>query len=282
MKEYYTQRASAGLIIAEATMIMPKTSAFIAEAGIYSDEQLAAWREITEAVHAKGGKIVIQLWHAGRVAHPNMNDGVECVGPSAIAAPGEAHTLQGKKAYTIPRALTVDEIKAITERFATTAKNAIDVAGFDGVEVHCSNGYLLDQFLHTCANTRTDHYGGSLENRSRFLAEVLEAVTTAIGADKVGVRFSTLGSHGWTAPDDVFELSEHVAKLAQRFEVAYVHILRRDFLKVLQGDIEPIFRKHFKNVLISNMGYTKDEANAAIEDGRVDAVSFGALFVARR
>ncbi|KAG9405103.1 hypothetical protein AC1031_004209 [Aphanomyces cochlioides] len=267
MKEHYTQRASAGLIISEATMIAPNTSTYTGEPGIYNDEQAQAWKKITDAVHAKGGKVVLQLWHAGRAAHPLNNNGVDVVGPSAIAAQGEAITLQGKKPYTVPRALTVDEIQTIVQQFATAAKTSIHEAGIDG-------------FLHSCANTRTDQYGGSLENRSRFLVEVLDAVTKAVGADKVGARFATLGSGGWTAQEDVAELSEHLAKIAQRFDLAYAHILRRDYSNVLTGDVEPIFRRHFKNVNISNMGYTKDDANAAIEEGRVDAVSFGSLFVA--
>ncbi|CAK4084610.1 unnamed protein product [Aphanomyces euteiches] len=280
MKEYYTQRASAGLIITEATMIAPNTSTYTGEPGIYNDEQVQGWKQITDAVHAKGGKIVLQLWHAGRAAHPLNNNGVDVVSPSAIAAQGEAITLQGKKPYTVPRALTVDEIQSIVQQFATAAKTSIHEAGFDGVEVLCANGYLLDQFLHSCANSRTDQYGGSLENRSRFLVEVLDAVTKAVGADKVGARFATLGSGGWTDQEDVADLSEHLAKIAQRFDLAYAHILRRDYSNVLTGDVEPIFRRHFKNVVISNMGYTRDDANAAIEEGRVDAVSFGSLFVA--
>ncbi|KAH9142109.1 hypothetical protein LEN26_005150 [Aphanomyces euteiches] len=279
MKEYYTQRASAGLIITEATMIAPNTSTYTGEPGIYNDEQVQGWKQITDAVHAKGGKIVLQLWHAGRTAHPLNNNGVEAVGPSAFAAPGEAITNQGKKPFTVPRPLTVDEIQTIVQQFATAAKTSILSAGFDGVEVHCGSGYLIDHFLHAGGNTRTDQYGGSLENRSRFLVEVLDAVTHAVGADKVGARFEPLSSC-WTVQEDVAVFSEHLAKIAQRFDLAYVHIRRCDKANVLTGDVEPIFRQHFKKTFISNTGYGRDEANAAIEDGRVDAISFGSLFAA--
>ncbi|CAK4283952.1 hypothetical protein Ae201684P_019233 [Aphanomyces euteiches] len=280
MKEHYAQRASAGLLITECTMISPNLSAFVGEPGVYSNDQLIAWKEITDAVHAKDGKIFIQLWHPGRRAHPDNNDGAPNVAPSAIALQGETPTLKGKQPHAVPRELTVGEILEIVEQFATAAKNSIDVAGFDGIEIHAANGYLIDQFLHSCANTRTDEYGGSLENRSRFLTQVLQAVTDAIGADKVGIRFSPINSHGWTVNEDPFELGEHLAKIAERFHVAYVHILRRDMFKVLQGDVEQTFRKHFHNTLISNMGYTKDEANAKIESGVIDAVAFGTLFIA--
>ncbi|KAH9118869.1 hypothetical protein AeMF1_008191 [Aphanomyces euteiches] len=280
MKEYYAQRASAGLIITECSMIAPNTSAFVGEPGVYTDEQLKAWKGITDAVHDKGGKIFAQIWHAGRAAHPDNNGGVESVSSSAIAIEGETHTLLGKMAYAVPRALTVDEIKTIVQQFATAAKNSIEVAGFDGIEIHGANGYLIDQFLRSSANTRTDNYGGSLENRSRFLTEVLEAVTAAVGADKVGIRFSPLNSYNSMKDEDPIALSEHVAKIAQRFNLAYVHILRSDLLKAQEGDIEPIFRKHFHNTFISNAGYTKDEANAAIESGLVDAVAFGVPFIA--
>lgn len=279
MKEYYTQRASAGLIIAENTMIAPNTSAYIAEPGVYTPEQLDAWKEITDAVHAKGGKIFVQICHAGRTAHPDNNQGIESVAPSAIAVEGETHTLQGKKPFALPRALSLDEIPAIIDQYATAAKNAIQVAGFDGVEVHSGNG-LVDQFLRSSANTRTDQYGGSLQNRARFLTQVLQAVTDAVGADKVGVRFSPLGSFYSMKDEDPIALSEYVAKLSQEFNLAYVHIHRSDILGLQKGDIVPIFRQHFSNTLISNIDYTKDTANEAIEAGQIDAVAFGRLFIA--
>ncbi|KAH9153230.1 hypothetical protein LEN26_003588 [Aphanomyces euteiches] len=280
MKEYYAQRASAGLIIAEGSMMAPNTSAFVGEPGFYTADQLVKWREITDAVHAKGGKIFMQIWHAGRAAYPDNNNGVQPIAPSAIAINGEAHTRYFKAQHVVPRELSVNEIASVVELFATASKKCIDVGGFDGVEIHAANGFLIDQFLRTSANTRTDQYGGSLENRARFLTEVLQAVTDAVGADKVGVRFSPLNGYNDIHVEDPMALSEHVAKISQRFNLAYVHVIRGDMLQVQEGDVEPIFRKHFHNTFISNMGYTKDEANAAIEAGKLDAVAFGTLFIA--
>ncbi|CAK4932867.1 unnamed protein product [Aphanomyces euteiches] len=216
MKEYYAQRASAGLI----SMIAPNTSAFVEEPGIF-----------------------MQIWHAGRAAHPDNNGGASTVAPSAIAIDGEIRTLQSKKPHAVPHALTVDEIKTIVQQYATAAKNCVQ---------------------------RTDQYGGSLENRSRFLADVVEAVIAAIGADKLGIRVSPVNRRTRLL----------LAKLAQRFSLAFVHILRYDILKIQEADIEPVFRKHFHNTLISNVEYSKDEANAAIEAGKLDAVAFGVPFIA--
>ncbi|KAG9405097.1 hypothetical protein AC1031_004203 [Aphanomyces cochlioides] len=229
---------------------------------------------------AKGGKIFSQLWHPGRAAHPDNNNGVQNVGPSAIAIDGETHTLQGKQRHALPRELTLNDIVTIVEQFGTAAKNVIDVAGFDGVEIHGANGCLIEQFLSSSSNTRTDQYGGSLESRARFVTEVVQAVTQAVGSDRVGIHFSPLSSLDSIADDNPLGISEYVATLAQRFNLAYVHILRHDFLNLRHGDIVPIFRKHFKNVLIANLGFAKDDANAAIEAGSVDAVSFGRPFIA--
>ncbi|CAK4707535.1 unnamed protein product, partial [Aphanomyces euteiches] len=222
----------------------------------------------------------MQIWHAGRTAHPDNNGGAENVGPSAIVVEGETHTLQGKKPYAVPRELTVNEIATIVEQFATAAKNAIQVAGFDGVELHGANGYLIDSFLRSSSNTRTDAYGGSIENRTRFLSEVLQAVTDAVGSDKVGIRYSLLNSFNSMKDDDPIALSEHVAKISQRFHLAYVHVVRGDMFQIQEGNLLPVFRQHFHNTLIGNLGYTKDEATAAIEAGQVDAVAFGSLFIA--
>ncbi|KAH9143318.1 hypothetical protein AeRB84_012670, partial [Aphanomyces euteiches] len=280
MKEYYTQRASAGLIITECSMILPNTSAFYGEPGVYTQEQLLKWKEITDSVHAKGGKIFMQIWHGGRAAHPDCNDGAENVAPSAIVIEGEVHTPKGKVPNVQPRELRLDEIPAIVQAYATAAKNSIEVAGFDGVEVHGANGYLIDQFLRDGSNKRTDQYGGSLENRTRFLSEVLEAVTAAVGADRVGIRFSPLNSYNSMVDSDPAALSEAVAKISQKFNLAYLHAMRADFFQAQKGDVVPIFRQHFKNTLIVNMGYTKDEANAGIAAGLFDAVAFGTSFLA--
>ncbi|KAH9105237.1 hypothetical protein AeMF1_018872 [Aphanomyces euteiches] len=268
MKEYYTQRASAGLLIAESSLIAAKTKAVDGQPGAFTQEQLLGWKNITHAVHAKGGKIFLQLWHPGRFAHPDNNDGQESVAPSPIAIEGETHTPHGMKKHAVPRELTVDEIKELVQLYATVAANSIQVAGFDGVEIHGANACLIDQFLRSSSNIRTDAYGGSVENRTRFLSEVLQAVTDAIGADKVGLRVSPLNSLMSMKDEDPIRLSEHVAKVAQRFNLAYVHVIRRDHLGLQTGDVLTPIRKHFHNALIANMG------------GEVDAVSFGALFMA--
>ncbi|KAF0726419.1 hypothetical protein Ae201684P_021119 [Aphanomyces euteiches] len=280
MKEYYVQRASAGLIVSECNLIASQTSAYTDEPGVFTAEQLAAWKEITDAVHAKGGKIFAQLWHAGRRAHPNNNDGAANVGPSPIAISGDVYTTKGMAPHAVPSELSVDEIAAIVGQFATAATNAVDVAGFDGVEIHAVNGYLLDQFLRTSSNKRTDLYGDAQENRSRFLAEVLHAVAAAVGADKVGLRVAPLNSYNDVKDDDPLALSQEIAAVAQRAHVAYVHVFRNDQFDLQHGDILPIFRQHFHRTLLGNSGYTKEEANAAIQGGLVDAVAFGQLFVA--
>ncbi|CAK4073139.1 unnamed protein product [Aphanomyces euteiches] len=266
MAEYYAQRASAGIIIAEATAIAPKIIGAAGQSGLFTQEQLAGWKKVTDAVHTNGGKIFVQLWHPGRAAHPDMNDGAASVAPSAIAIEGETHRVDGQKAYSVPRELTLNEIATIVQQYATAAKNAVEVAGFDGVEIHAANGYLIDQFLSSSSNIRTDKYG--------------RVVTEAIGSDKVGIRFSPLGSFNSINDDDPEGISEYVAKLSQRFNLAYVHVLRRDFLGIRQGDVVPIFRQHFTNTLVSNLGFTKDEANAEIEAGNIDVVAFGQLFIA--
>ncbi|KAF0700803.1 Aste57867_8694 [Aphanomyces stellatus] len=280
MAEYYAQRASAGLIITEGSMLGPTLSGFNNDPGFYTTEQLLGWKGVTDAVHAKGGKIFSQVVHPGRAAHPDSNFGAEPVGPSAIAIEGVAHTPHGKVPNAVPHAVDVDEIPALVQMYATAAKNAVQVAGFDGVEIHGANGYLIDEFLRESANQRTDGYGGSLENRTRFLKEVLAAVVDAVGADRVGVRFSPLNSYNSMKTADPEALCEAVAKIAQSFDLAYVHVMRRDTYDLQKGDLLPIFRTHFKNTLIGNFGYTKDEANEAIAAGQVDAVAFGAAYIA--
>ncbi|OQR89680.1 12-oxophytodienoate reductase [Thraustotheca clavata] len=280
MKEYYTQRAHAGLIITECTMIAPLTSAFYTEPGLYSAEQLTEWKKITDSVHAKGGKIFCQIWHGGRAAHPVLNDGAETIAPSAIAIEGDIHGPTGKVAHVVPREIKLDEIPHLVELFATAAKNAVEVAGFDGVEIHSANGYLIDQFLRDSSNKRTDAYGGSIENRARFLVEVANAVIKAIGADRVGVRFSLLNSYNSMIDSNPVAVAEYVSKKMNELNLAYVHVMRSDFFQAQKGDVLPTFRKHFKGAIIANMGYTKDEGNQVIASGAVDAIAFGTQFLA--
>nr|WP_295083956.1 alkene reductase [uncultured Roseateles sp.] len=279
MAEYYAQRASAGLIITECTMVAPGTSAFNAEPGIYSQEQIEAWKQVTAAVHAKGGRIFMQIWHAGRAAHPAMNDGRENVSPSAIAIEGEVHTPQGKLPNALPRELRLDEIPALVEAYAQGARNAI-AAGFDGVEVHGANGYLIDQFLRDGANKRTDAYGGSLENRARFLFEVLDAVTAAIGADRVGLRLSPLNSYNSMIDSDPVALISFLAERLNSYKLAYLHVMRSDFFQAQKGDVMSPARAHYKGLLVGNMGYGLEESQQALATGQLDAVAFGTGFLA--
>lgn len=279
MAEYYSQRASGGLLITECTMVAPGTSAFINEPGIYSDAQIAAWKTVTNAVHAKGGRIFMQIWHAGRATHPDINDGAPAVSSSATAIDGDIHTLNGKVPYAVPQALTAEEIPAIVAAYAQGAKNAI-AAGFDGVEVHGANGYLIDQFLRDTPNQRTDGYGGSVENRARFLFEVLTAVTAAIGADRVGLRLSPVNSFNSMKDSDPLALIGYLSEKLNAFKLAYLHVMRADFFGLQKADVMSVARDKYHGVLIGNMGYSADEAEAAITAGKLDAVAFGTPFLA--
>ena len=279
MAEYYAQRASGGLLITECTMVTEGTSAFVAEPGVYSAEQIAGWKKTTDAVHAKGGRIFMQIWHAGRAAHPDINGGTRTVSSSATAIEGEIHTLNGKVPHAVPHALTAEEIKDIVAAYAQGAKNAI-AAGFDGVEVHGANGYLIDQFLRDGCNQRTDAYGGSVENRARFLFEVLAAVSEAIGADRVGLRLSPLNSYNSMKDSDPVGLITFLADKLNSFKLAYLHLMRADFFGAQKADVMTVARNLYKGVLIGNMGYTPEEAEQAIKEGKLDAVAFGNSYIA--
>ena len=283
MAEYYAQRASAGLIIAEATMVSAGQSAFLGEPGIYSEEQVAAWRRVTDAVHARGGLIFLQIWHGGRAVVVE-NDGVAAVAPSAIAitghkAPAEFSATGEKTAYPVPEALTAEGIAGVVADFARGARNAI-AAGFDGVEIHGANGYLIDEFWRASANKREDAYGGPAENRARFMLEVVDAVVAEIGADRVGIRLSPLNSFNDMRDDAPVELLRYtVAELAKR-ELAFLHVMRADFFQAQTGDVLTPVRELYKGALVTNMGYEPGEAAAAVAAGQVDAVAFGTKFLA--
>ena len=279
MTEYYSQRATGGLLITECTMVAPGTSAFVNEPGIYNEAQIAAWAKVTAAVHAKGGRIFMQIWHAGRAAHPALNDGARTVSSSATPIEGDIQTPGGKVPHVVPHALTTEEISTIVAAFAQGAKNAM-AAGFDGVEIHGANGYLIDQFLRDTPNQRTDVYGGAIENRSRFLFEVLTAVTTAIGADKVGLRLSPLNGFNSMKDSDALAAIGFLADKLNAFKLAYLHVMRADFLGVQKGDVLAIARAKYQGVLVGNMGYTAEEAEEAISAGKLDAVAFGTSFLA--
>lgn len=278
MAEYYAQRASAGLIIAEATMAMEGHSAFIREPGIHSAAQVEGWRLTTEAVHNAGGRIVLQIWHGGRACHPLLNGGRQPVAPSPIAISGdEIHTPEGKKPYVVPRELADEEMPAIVEGFRLAARNAI-AAGFDGVEVHGANGYLLDEFLRDGSNRRTGPYGGPLENRARLVLEVIEAVRQE--AELVGLRISPLNSYNDMVDSDPIGLSRWLAERLNGTGLDFLHVMRGDLLGQQQGDLLTPIRERFSGTLIANMGYSASEANAAIAAGAIDAVAFGTAFLA--
>lgn len=280
MAEYYAQRASAGLQIAEATMVIEGNSAFYAEPGIYSAEQVAGWRQVTDAVHASGGRIFLQIWHGGRACHPFFNGGAQPVAPSALAITNdEVHTPEGKKGHAIPRELRDDEIPALVEGFKKAAENA-KLAGFDGVEIHAANGYLIDEFLRDAANRRTGPYGGSIENRCRFLLEILDAVCGVWGSERVGVRISPLNSYNSMSDSNPVALYTYLAKRLDTFQLAYLHVMRADLLGQQHGDILTPIRQNYSGVLLSNMGYSATEAVGAIETGQIDAVAFGTSFLA--
>jgi N-ethylmaleimide reductase len=280
MAEYYSQRATAGLIIAEATMAMERNSSFWKEPGIYSDAQIEGWRLTTDAVHKAGGRIFLQLWHGGRACHPLLNNGAQPVAPSALMIENdEVHTPEGKKPYVMPRALADDEIPGIIAGFRKAAENA-KAAGFDGVEVHGANGYLLDEFLRDGSNKRSGSYGGSIENRARLLLEVIEAVSEVFGSDRVGVRISPVNSYNSMIDSDPVSLSIWLAKRLNDCNLAYLHVMRADFFGIQKNDVMNPIREHYHGTVIGNMGYTTEEGNAAIAEGKADAIAFGVPFLA--
>lgn len=280
MAEYYAQRATAGLIIAEATMAMGGNSAFYAEPGIYNEAQVAGWRAVTDAVHGAGGRIFLQIWHGGRACHPFFNAGAQPVAPSAIAITSdEVNTPEGRKPYTVPRELSDAEIPGIVAGFQKAAENA-KAAGFDGVEVHGANGYLLDEFLRDGANKRTGPYGGPLPNRARLLIEVIEAVAGVWGADRVGVRNSPLNSFNSMSDSDPIGLVTWLGEKLSGYGLAYWHVMRADFLGVQTGDVMTAARAAYRGVLVGNMGYSPQEAAEAIAAKKLDAVAFGTPFLA--
>lgn len=280
MAEHYAQRASAGLIIAEATMVMEGNSAFWREPGIYSAAQVAGWKKVTDAVHAREGKIFLQIWHGGRACHPLLNNGAQPVAPSPLAIEhDEVHTPEGKKPYVVPRELRDEEIPQIIEGFRKAAENAKE-AGFDGIEIHGANGYLIDEFLRDSANQRTGPYGGSWENRSRLLWEILTAVLTVWDSDRVGLRLSPLNSFNSMRDSDPIGLYTWLAGQLNQFSLGYLHIMRGDLYQIQQGDVLTPIRKAFHGVLVSNMFYSPEEAQAAVSSGAVDAIAFGTSYLA--
>ena len=275
--EYYRQRAGAGLIVTEATQISPQGVGYPATPGIHSAVQVEGWKAVTEAVHDAGGRIFLQLWHVGRISHSAYQpERALPVAPSAIAPEGEKFTPEGSKPYEVPRALRTEEIPGIVEDYRTAAENA-RAAGFDGVEIHAANGYLIDQFLRDGTNKRTDRYGGSLENRTRFLIEVTEAVTGVWGGDRVGVRLSPAGSFNSmsdSAPNTTFR---YAIEALNRFGLAYLHVVEDN---TSGGADWALLRAAFKGPYMANGGYHRARATAALASGAADLVSFGSSYLA--
>ena len=279
---YYEQRATAGLVVTEATPISEMAHGYPLLPGIYTDAQVAGWKKITDAVHAKGGKIVIQLWHVGRISHPSLlPDNALPVAPSAIKPAGQAFTYEGLVDYVEPRALDVSELPGIVADYVHAAKCAL-AAGFDGVEVHAANGYLLDQFLRDGTNKRTDNYGGSFENRARLLMEVTKAVVAVAGADKVGVRLSPVNPFNDMKDSNPQALFNYVTESLSQFGLAYLHVVEGGIHG--GGESEPFdfeaMRKLFKGGYIANLAYDKARGNAAIASGHADAIAYGVPFIA--
>jgi N-ethylmaleimide reductase len=290
--EYYAQRATPGaLLIAEATPVMVTGRGNPGTPGIYSEAQIAGWRGVVDAVHAKGGLIFLQLWHVGRVSHSSFQPGGALpVAPSAVAIAGNgmlAMTAGGKMVpYETPRALETDEVGQIVEAFRQAADNAKQ-AGFDGVEIHGANGYLLEQFLQSHTNLRTDKYGGGIENRARLLLEITEAATRVWGADRVGVRLSPYGIANGSGEDDPMPLYTHVIKALDQLGLAYLHFIEPRSSGAGRAEVNwqnvpsamALFRPHWRGVLISAGGFTGETAEAAIAAGHADAIAFGRIFI---
>lgn len=283
MAEYYAQRSSAGLIISEATVVSKQGIGWLNSPGIYSDEQAEAWKQVVEAVHAKGTPMFLQLWHCGRASHAAFHENGELpVAPSAIKIANDfSHTPKGKLPYDTPRALETDEIPAIVEDYRRGAERARS-AGFDGVELHAANGYLIDQFLQSKTNHRTDRYGGSMENRYRFLDEIVNAVLTVWPSHKVGVHLAPNGSFNDMGSPDFRETFLYVAKQLDRYDLAYLHLvdgLEFGFHNLGMPVTLTEFREVYSGVLMGNCGYTKEAAETAIESGQADLIAFGRPFL---
>ncbi len=274
MKEYYVQRASAGLIISEATAIAPMGVGYVATPGIWSQEQIQGWQQITSALHAQGAKIFLQLWHVGRISDPSFLNGRPPVAPSAVTAAGHVSLLRPKRPYPRPRALETDEVKDVVQTYRQAGVNA-KLAGFDGVEIHAANGYLIDQFLQTKTNLRQDEYGGPVENRARFLLEITDELIDVWGADRVAVHLAPRCDSHDMGDDNPKETFGYVARELGRRQIAFI------FLRESQGEgyLTPYLKQQFGGVVIANQDLTTEQAEALIRTGQADAVSWGRLFI---
>ncbi len=281
--EYYKQRASSGLIITEGTVVSPGGVGYINVPGIYSEKQVEAWKKVTEGVHAEGGKIFIQIWHVGRISHPTFHDGELPLAPSAINPNTKVFTNKGLEETVTPKEMTVEEIKATVQEFKNAAANAMK-AGFDGIEIHSSNGYLFHQFFTNCSNTRTDEYGGSDENKSRFFFEVLEAIKEIMPLNRVGVRLNPMlhGLMGIETDETTAKTFEYIITRMNDYDLAYLHLSRPFvdsdvpwFIKDVIGHYRPFY----KGFLIANSNYDKESGEAELAAGRADAIAYGKPFI---
>lgn len=286
MVQYYTQRSTeGGLIIAEATPVSRQGYGYAKAPGVYSDDQIAGWKRVTDAVHAKGGRIFLQLWHVGRQSHPDLQPGGGApVAPSAIQAEGHAYSDNGEVEFTMPRALELAEIPGIIEQFRQGSQRALK-AGFDGVEIHGANGYLPDQFLQDGSNKRDDEYGGSIENRARFLLEVTQAAISVWGGNRVAVRIAPSGTYGSMYDSNPERTFGYVTEQLDRLGLAYLHVVepRIKGTELIREGQDPVAAQHlrskFKGPLMAAGGFTKDSADAILEAGHADLVAFGRHFI---
>lgn len=288
---YYAQRATdGGLLISEASQISPRGQGYPSTPGIHSSEQVAGWRLVTDTVHEKGGLMFVQLWHVGRISHPSLQpEGGLPIAPSPVTPAGSAFTASWERApFVTPRELRLEEIPGLIDEYSAAARNA-RAAGFDGVELHAANGYLLDQFLRDGTNQRSDKYGGSFKNRGRLLLEVLEAVSEVFGADRVGVRLSPMGTFNDMSDSDPVGIFSYILRELAKKPIAYVHLIEARADKHLHEEVDvsnssaaptaALFRPFFPGVLIGAGGFTRESASQAIAAGTVDAVAFGKLFI---
>jgi N-ethylmaleimide reductase len=283
--EYYTQRATAGLMISEGSQVSPQAVGYINTPGIYSPAQIEGWKLVTSSVHKRNGHLFCQLWHVGRMSHPDFHDGKPPVAPSAINPKDKSFTPEGFKDTVTPRALTIDDIHDTTNDFRKASENAVS-AGFDGVEIHSANGYLFHQFFTNCSNIRTDEYGGSHENKARFFFETLDAVGRTIGFDRVGIRLnpSAHGFFGITMDEETIPTFEYIAERVNDYkDLAYAHFTEPlapvDHVPFAVKEIAKHFRPRFKGTLIINCGFRRDSGNRIIEEGYADAITFGKAFI---
>ncbi|HEA20850.1 hypothetical protein LCGC14_1545630 [marine sediment metagenome] len=283
--KYYTQRATAGLIITEGSQVSKRAVGYINTAGIYSTAQVEGWKKVTDSVHKVGGRIFAQLWHVGRISHPDFHNGELPWAPSAINPEEEVYTPDGQKKTVTPKAMTVEEIQTTKEEFVQAAKNAMN-AGFDGIEIHSSNGYLFHQFFNGTSNHREDNYGGTKENKARFFFEVLDAIKEVMPENKIGARFnpSLNGVFGMTMDEDTIPTFDYIIeRLSDEYDLAYVH-LSEPFTDVSDLDyavsnIAEHYRPKYKGTLMINSGFDQEKGNKVIEEGNADLVAFGKLYV---